>query len=222
MLPFAGGLSSSANGTLVFSIIAAILYGIVLFQPPNIRRTIIKTLAIGLLAVLAFQSNAPLFLVLALTLSALGDAFLAHDGDKAFMGGLSAFLIGHIFYIVLFAQTGADFSVFAAEPWRMVLAACLVVLAGFMATRLLPVTGSLAKPVLVYIAVITIMGVYAAMLDQPLAIIGAVMFMASDALLSTEKFLLAPEAKIRQPIAIAVWSLYYIGQLFIALAFLVI
>jgi len=219
MLPFDGGLSSTANGTLVFSIIAAILYGIMLFQAPNVRRTIIKTLAIGLVAVLAFNMKAPLFLVLALTMSALCDAFLAQDGDKAFMGGLSAFLLGHIFYTILFARNGADFSLLTNQPWRIALGGSLVVLASFMVTKLLPVTGALGKPIVVYVAVITIMGVYAATFDRPTAIIGAVMFMASDALLSTEKFLLKPDAEIRQPIQIAVWSLYYVGQLLIALAF---
>ncbi len=220
MLPFPGDLTSTANGTLMFSIIAATLYGIVLFQKQNIRRTIIKTLAIGLLAILSFHLNAPLFLILALIFSAIGDAFLAHDGDKAFMGGLLAFLIGHIFYILLFANHGANPALLTGEPWRIVLLISLVGLAVFMLSKLLPVTGALAKPILVYVVVITTMGIFASMFDKSLAIFGAVMFMASDALLSTEKFLLDKKASIRQPMQIAVWSLYYVGQLLIALSFL--
>jgi uncharacterized membrane protein YhhN len=43
-----------------------------------------------------------------LALSALGDAFLAHEGDAAFLGGLGSFLAAHILYAVLFIVSVGD------------------------------------------------------------------------------------------------------------------
>jgi uncharacterized membrane protein YhhN len=54
-------------------------------------RTGAKMLAVGALAVLAYQTGGPWLLVGALALSALGDAFLAHEGDAAFLAALEAF-----------------------------------------------------------------------------------------------------------------------------------
>jgi hypothetical protein len=60
-------------------------------------RTGAKTLAVGALAVLASQTGGPCTAGCAhLALSALGDAFLAHEGDAAFLGGLGSFLVAHI------------------------------------------------------------------------------------------------------------------------------
>ena len=48
---------------------------------------------------LAVVENGPLLLFAALALSAVGDAFLSREGDRAFLGGLASFLAAHLAYI---------------------------------------------------------------------------------------------------------------------------
>ena len=218
VLPFAGGLAATPNGYLIFSAGAAMLYGLVLSHAPNLRRTIVKTLSIGILAVLAFHLGGPMALILALGFSALGDAFLAYEGDKNFLGGLASFLIAHVFYVILFINQPSE--ILVLQPLRLAAIVAMLAFLGFMLVRLLPKVGSLKFPVLAYMLVITVMGVSAMGMDKPLAILGAVMFIASDAILATEKFLMAPDHPQRATSSIAIWALYYIGQLLIALAFL--
>ncbi len=217
-LPFSGGLSATPNGYLMFSIGAAMLYGLLLSSPPSPRRAIIKTLSIGILAVLAFYIGGPWALVLALIFSALGDAFLAYKGDKNFLGGLASFLVAHIFYVILFISQPTESLIFQTP--RLVAIVAMLAFCGFMLFKLLPAVGSLKLPVLAYMSVITIMGVVAMGLDKPVAILGAVMFIASDAILATEKFLMGEDHPLRTLSSIAIWTLYYVGQLLIALAFL--
>ena len=49
---------------------------------------------------------------------------------------------------------------------------------------------------------------------------GAILFMASDGLLATEKFLVAAISAHRAWMRFAVWALYYAAQLAITLGFL--
>src|SRR5690606_10948726 len=66
MMPFPGGMDSLANGTLLLSVAAALLYLPVQGRSPSLRRTIVKTAAVALLAVLAWIAGGPLLLVAAL------------------------------------------------------------------------------------------------------------------------------------------------------------
>jgi len=89
-MPFAGGIDANANATLIFSLVAAVIYASHWDMPPTLARSAAKTLAVAMLAVLAAMQGGPLLLVVALALSAVGDAFLSRDGDKAFLGGLAS------------------------------------------------------------------------------------------------------------------------------------
>ncbi len=71
-------------------------------QPPGILRSLAKTAAVALLALGGGLAGAPLLLVLALGLCALGDLFLSRDGESAFMAGVGAFAAGHLAYAALF------------------------------------------------------------------------------------------------------------------------
>jgi uncharacterized membrane protein YhhN len=221
ILPFPGGFASTANGWLIFSAASALFYALVLNQPPNLRRTIIKTMAISLLAVVVYDQNGPWLLVAALVLGAVGDAFLAHDGDKAFMGGLAAFLIAHLFYVALFLHDGIGLTVAFAQIWQMVSIIAMAAFTLFMAAQLWQPVARLRLPVMVYIAVIAAMGMTAMTLNRPVALTGAIMFIASDTLLAHEKFLMSENAPWRPLQKFAVWALYYLGQLLIAMAFIV-
>ena len=91
-MPFAGGIEGTANGTLILSAGAAIIYALIVNTRPTLARSAVKTLASACLAVLVFVENGPLLLFAGLALSALGDACLSRDGDRAFLGGWRASL----------------------------------------------------------------------------------------------------------------------------------
>lgn len=221
MMPFPGGIEATPNGTLIFSVVAAVVYGFAISQPPSLLRSAAKTLAVALLAALAFLLGGPLLLVAALVLSALGDAFLSRDGEVAFLGGLGSFLAAHLAYVVLFVAMGSGLAALGAASWRVVAALVMAVFAAGMLRLLWPRIGSdLKAPVAVYVAAIFAMGVTALTTGNALVIAGAVMFMASDALLATEKFLADTVEGHRVWMRYAVWVLYYVVQMAIAMGFL--
>ncbi|WP_353644508.1 lysoplasmalogenase [Mesorhizobium sp. WSM2239] len=220
MMPFAGGIEATANATLLFSLAAAVVYGLILNTRETLLRSAAKTLAVALLAALAFIHGGPLLLVAALALSALGDAFLSRDGDKAFLGGLASFLAAHLVYIALFSLAGAGLEPLW-QPWRAVLAAAMAAFAATMLIMLWQRVGpDLRLPVAAYAVAILGMGVSALTLDNVWIIVGAVLFMASDGLLAVEKFLVAAISQHREWMRHAVWALYYAAQLMITLEFL--
>ena len=220
-MPFPGGLAATANGTLLFSVAAAFLYLLMLERPPSWRRTTAKTLAVLLLAVLGWDQAGPAVLVAALLLSAAGDAFLAKEGEKAFLAGLGSFLAAHLAYVVLFAAAGGGAAAIAAEVWRIAAAALMLGFCVVLLLRLWPVLQpALRLPVAAYSAAILMMGISALTLPVPLVILGAALFMASDAILATERFLLAPASPHRRWTGSAVWLLYYAAQVAITLGVL--
>lgn len=221
MMPFPGGFAETSNGLLLFSLVAAVLYGLMLDRPQSWQRTVAKTAAVFLIALIAIERDAPVLLIAALLLGSLGDAFLAHDGEKAFLGGLAAFLAAHIAYVALFVMSGNGLSYVAANPRRLFLAILLAVFCFALMRRLWPaIARELRIPVVVYMVAILGMGIAAATLERPAVMLGAVLFIVSDAILAREKFLLAPGSPELNWTRPAVWSLYYLAQLLIALGFL--
>lgn len=220
-MPFPGGIESTQNGTMLLSLAAAILYLFIAGAGPSLRRTAVKTASVALLAVLAFVSGAPLLLVAALALSALGDAALAQDGERPFMAGLGLFLAAHIAYAVLFVSVADGLAAVVVKPALLVLAAVLVLFALFLLVRLWqPVGDALRMPVAAYSAAILAMGLSALTVPSGMVVAGALLFVASDALLAWERFLAAPQDRRRAAAGPAVWVLYYAAQLLIVLGFL--
>ena len=119
---FPGGIEGTSNATLILSAAAAVMYGIIVNTRPTLARSAVKTLAVGLLAVLVLVENGPLLLFVALALSAAGDAFLSRGGDRAFLGGLACFLAAHLVYIALFVIAGGGAGLVLAETWRIAVA----------------------------------------------------------------------------------------------------
>lgn len=221
MMPFHGGIDSLANGTLIFSAALSLFYLLMQSRQPSPRRTIAKAGSIALLAVLTFLEGGPLLLLVALLFCAAGDAFLAQDGEPAFLGGLASFLTGHLVYVVLFLMHGDGPDIISEQPWRLILPLVAVAGAVVLLRRLLPAVGpSLRLPVTVYVVAIASMMLTAAMVPAPLAMIGAALFVASDAILAIEKFLLPPTSPYGAWARPAVWILYYLAQVAITLAFL--
>jgi uncharacterized membrane protein YhhN len=220
---FQRGIEDTATGALLLSLAAAAIYGLIANTRPTLLRTAVKTLAVALLAVLAFVEGGPTLLMIALALSALGDAFLSRDGDGAFMGGLASFLVAHLAYVALFVTTGQGTTVLFAPSWRAGAAISLLAFGLAMLAILWRRVGpALRLPVAAYVAAILAMGVTALTTGSFLVISGALLFVASDALLATEKFVVAAISPHRDLMRAAVWVLYYAAQLLITLGFVTV
>jgi uncharacterized membrane protein YhhN len=202
------------------SLAAALAYGLVLVgRPPTMTRMLVKTAAVGLLAVIALVAGAPWMLVMALAFSALGDAFMA-EPDRFLPAGMTSFLVAHLLYSPLFLSFG-DIAALA-EPARAAGVAATVSLALVLLRWLWPTLGRFTPAVIAYVIAIT--GMVAASFLLPVsmwpAMAGAVAFMASDAILAGELFRKAKLAGSRRLTNWAVWFLYYGGQALIAYAVL--
>jgi uncharacterized membrane protein YhhN len=221
MMPFPGGIDADANATLVFSVAAAVIYAFSLDMRPRLALSAARTLAVGMLAVLASLQGGPWLLVAALALSAIGDAFLSRDGEKTFLVGLVSLLAANVLYVALFLRSGDGIGLLSAEPSRGAIAAAIVVFALAMLFALWRRTApGLRIPVGVYVAAISAMGISALTVSNFWVIGGAILLMASDGLLVAEKFLLPAISPHRVLMRYAVWGLYYAAQLAITLGFL--
>lgn len=141
-----------------------------------------------LLVVLALTLDAPtaptLWCIVALVLCLVGDVALLARVDR-FVVGLSAFLLGHLAFVAMFAALGFD---------RWVLAVPVLVAVGvFAATvgrRIVDGAAerSLGAPVVVYLVVISAMTVLGWATGLVAVMVGAVAFVVSDSVLGWRKF----------------------------------
>ncbi len=218
VLPFHGGIEDLSNGSLILSVVAAATYLFGLEQPRSWKLSLAKTVSVALLAVIAAYQNAPLLLIVGLGLSALGDFFLSRDGERNFLFGLGSFLTAHIAYIPLFYGIGGG--VGALLSWKLVPALALIVLSlGMLSILMSRVDSAMRAPIVVYIGAILLMGLAALTTSNPLVIAGALAFMASDTILSWEKFVETGVSVRRRAMRVAVWVLYYVAQVLILLGF---
>lgn len=194
----------------VFSALCSLAYGLIFVErPSSALRTLVKCGAVGSLAAIAYLNGGSPLLALALAFCTLGDAFLAGDPKRWLPFGLAAFLIGHVLYAPLFyAQAGAP-------SWAFWIGAPIVGgAAGLMLRALWPSLGKLRLPVIAYVAAIVGMVVTSLLLPTRFwpATVGAIAFMASDAVLSFDLFKGAKLAGSPRLTAWAVWFLYWGGQ----------
>ncbi len=148
------------------------------------------------------------WLVAALAASLAGDVLLLPPGR--FIPGLVAFLLAHLAYLVAFAQLPGS------VPWAIV----GVVLAGVVvATVGRTVLGAarrvgLVAPVAVYLVAICGMAIAATRTGLPAAIVGAWLFVASDAMLAWGRFQAPAPGSPRGParLRVAVMITYHLGQ----------
>ena len=142
--------------------------------------------------------------VVGLVCSLVGDVALL--SPRGFAAGLAIFLLAHVAYAVGFLVGGVSVVPLVAGL------AVMVVFDAVLARRVLPALrtsgrGSLVRPVVAYMAAITAMVTLAAGSALSLAIVGAGLFAASDAILADGRFVR------RRPCAeIAVMVLYHVGQ----------
>jgi len=221
ILPFPGDLTSTANGLLLLSLAAAILYGFAQSQAAAWRRSVVKSAAVGLLAVLSFVQDGPILLTAALAASAGGDAALSRPGDCAFMAGLAAFLLAHLVFVALFVGRWWGVDLATWQWWRLAAGILLLALCGFMLRRLLPAVGPRLRWLIAgHVAANAAMGLSALGVPGWGVPLGAGIFVASDVILATDRFLLPQDFANRSWVRLAVWALYYTGQALITLALL--
>ncbi len=123
--------------------------------------------------------------VAALVFSLAGDVLLMLPREQ-FVGGLVAFLVGHLCYIAGFWTAGPSAVAFLGS-------AVLVALAiGTLARRILPAVRcsepALVGPVTGYMVVIGVMVATAIAVGNPLAGAGAILFAASDSMIAWDRF----------------------------------
>ncbi len=143
--------------------------------------------------------------VVALLFSLGGDLFLL-GGDDRFIFGLASFLLAHVAYTVGFI---------VADDWRWVGFVAGTVVVGVFAltvgSRIVAgarsVSAALGPPVAAYRLVISVMAAAAAAAGNAWAIIGAALFVVSDAVLGWRRFVSA--ARWMAP---AVMVTYHLGQ----------
>lgn len=150
--------------------------------------------------------------VLALVFSLAGDVFLMLPNEKLFVFGLGSFLAGHIAYIVGLWWAGVAFGAF--------LVGVLVVAVAVATLGLRIVRGvragdhaELAGPVTAYLVVISAMVASAVGRLNAFAIVGAVLFYASDALIAWNRFI-EPKPWGR----LAIITTYHLGQIGLVLS----
>lgn len=163
------------------------------------------------------SSSLKKWMILALFFSWAGDVLLIFESSNAnfFIFGLVAFLLAHIFYIVLFDQIRVK------EKFKQSLIPLLPIAVYYiiLISLLQPTLGGMQKPVSIYGLVISFMLSFAIDLwrlkDKTtsfLIIFGALLFITSDSLLAINKFY-----KQFEYAGIAVMATYGFAQLLITI-----
>lgn len=134
--------------------------------------------------------------LLAIGSSLVGDVLLLDE--QYFIGGLVAFLIAHVLYIVAYRKHRYDETENALQGIQRIRMAFPIILAGTgLVVVLFPVLGDLKIPVIIYALVLVLMALHALFRFGRtnsssfwLVFTGAVFFVISDSLLAINKFLL--------------------------------
>jgi len=165
----------------------------------------------------SFSSSLKKWVVLALLFSWTGDVLLMFESMNGnfFIFGLAAFLIAHVFYIVLFDQIRIKDKIKQSLIPLLPIAIYYILLISLLQPRL----GEMKKPVSIYGLIISIMLSFSIDLwrlkDRQVSfyiILGALFFIISDSLLAINKFYQSFENA-----GIAIMFTYGIAQLLITL-----
>ncbi len=135
-------------------------------------------------------------LITALTFSWIGDVILlfANKGEIYFILGLVAFLVSHVFYILLFSKQAVSKTIKNKISFGAGIG-LIVIYFLMMISTLAPKLGSLTIPVVIYAVVISTMLFYALKgsfqwntIPYQSVLIGAIFFISSDSILAFNKF----------------------------------
>jgi uncharacterized membrane protein YhhN len=158
---------------------------------PDVERLAKPAAMVGLFSVAvlagAGDSTYGRWLLVALALGLVGDVLLLEDTPNRFVGGLAAFLVGHLAYVASFVTVGLD-----RPSWGwfglLVLVAALVVGRRILPGAVAEGGAGLAGAVAAYMTVIGAMAVTGWATGRPLVGVGASLFVVSDTVLAMGKF----------------------------------
>lgn len=205
------GLSAAA-------LLSAVLYLVTVYRGPQRAVYLFKPLTTALILAVAWLAPEPAaqqykwFVVAGLLFSLVGDVLLLLPAEY-FIAGWGAFLLAHLAYIGAFVSAGGPYW----SPWLLLAGLAY----GLLFLRYLwPHLGRLRMPVVVYVLVIVVMAWQAsgriaqgAGTSGWLAFTGAIFFMASDSILTINRF-----ARPFHSARLIYMSAYYLAQWLIALS----
>ena len=180
-------------------------------KPVSQSRSLLKIAPMILLILIGVFSAISPIVTIGLAACLVGDYFLSLEGEKNFISGLSAFLIGHLFYITYFLN-GFELQYFYLQESKETLV-LLSALAALVLFRLWPHLKELKIPVILYTIAIMAMAYFSRMAQPGLLVLsGVVLFVISDVILANDKFTPLTSGRLRQLMPYAVWLLYFTGQ----------
>ena len=199
----------------VLPILIFFMAGLYIFsvpENPTSIKVIFKLIPMVLILVFAFfqcrsTPNPPQWILLiGLFTCMLADGFIAYS----FILGLATFLVGHLFYVVGFSKVWR----FSKIRFSMIL---FILTYSFFMGRILITAlmedgnNALVIPVIAYVIVISLMAWTAVMTGNKWAILGSLLFVLSDSILSWNMFVSdVPQSTF------FIMSTYYSAQFFIA------
>lgn len=191
------------------------------YRAASLPKSIVKTVSVLLLALAALVVAAPWVLVCALMCCALGDYLLSLEKERAFLAGVGAFALGHVFYSAAFLGHPFSDSAMLWHGDRLAAVGILGVLAVVMARVLFRTAGEMRFAVLGYVPIIVVMGISALTLAPlgllGLAVFGALAFVVSDFILALDLFVLPKEHGLRKLTSLLVWGSYWGAQVLLLL-----
>jgi len=163
-----------------------VLFVLTLFFHPYPGSYLIKPIPVLIMTYLCFlglKGGIRYLMVAALLFSAAGDVLLDVDRGRLFVPGLVSFLVAQVLYSIVFAKE------FRFRAARLLIAAGMIIYVSVI--YYLEDLGRLQIPVLIYMVVITVMGIFASFSKRPVngVLVGALFFIVSDSLIAINKFI---------------------------------
>ncbi|UJX27788.1 lysoplasmalogenase (plasmid) [Pseudoalteromonas sp. CF6-2] len=201
---------------ILYILLAAFYIALLMLQPalPQAVTALLKAMPILFLIVMVvkyrgqFQSRTVITLLLALSFSVLGDVLLALDTGQLFIGGLAAFFVSHLFYII---------TMLPVKKYRTDVLLLYLFLAIGVFCLLYPTLNEMLIPVIFYTIVLMIMASLTWMTDKSngFLVLGGAVFVISDSILALNRFYM--------PFSyadIAIMCSYYLAQFCLVKGFL--
>jgi uncharacterized membrane protein YhhN len=196
---------------IVFTLFFVIFISTLQYRPYPFNHVIkiVPILSLALLVLINVSGIRKIYIAAALIFSSVGDVLLAMSGGGYFIYGLSTFAVAHCFYITAFL-TGKE----QLKKQHIFYIVLLLFYSISVACILFPGLGNMTIPVLVYLLLITTMGITSVTAGKNYAIFitGASLFIISDSIIAVNSFL----TKVQNS---SFWIMitYYPAQLLITL-----
>jgi uncharacterized membrane protein YhhN len=200
----------TATAAVAFALVAALDWLAVYRQWARVEQ-VAKPLVMVALAGLALTMGAAdhtagRWVLMALLFSLVGDIFLLRKARVDFLGGLIAFLLAHLAYVLAFLTLGF-------HQWWALLGLTIAVSLGLTSGRRIVRAAvrdegaALGAGVTAYLLVICAMVISASGTARPLVLLGALAFLISDTVLALDRFV-GPRANARLVVIVT----YHLGQ----------